>query len=86
MLAFKISFTSVFNIPSSGLLIIDEGVSVLDKEHIIKFNEICKLIKENYNNIILITHIEAFIDYTIDTIKIEKKVNNVGLINSYVNY
>ena len=74
MLAFKIAFTSVFNIPSCGLLIIDEGVSVLDKEHVSKFNIICDFIKKFYNHIILITHIEAFNDFTIDTIKIKKNM------------
>jgi DNA repair exonuclease SbcCD ATPase subunit len=72
-LAFKIGFTSVFKIQSSGLLIIDEGVSVLDKEHIMKFNMITDFLKKYYNNIILITHIDAFHDYTLTKIKIVKK-------------
>jgi DNA repair exonuclease SbcCD ATPase subunit len=72
-LAFKIAFTSVFNIQSCGLLIIDEGVSVLDKEHIMKFNMISNFLKKYYDYIILITHIDAFHDYTLTKIKIVKK-------------
>ena len=72
-LAFKIAFTSVFNIQSCGLLIIDEGVSVLDKEHIMKFNMISDFLKKYYDYIILITHIDAFHDYTLTKIKIVKK-------------
>jgi DNA repair exonuclease SbcCD ATPase subunit len=74
-LAFKIAFTSVFNIQSSGLLIIDEGVSVLDKDHIQKFNIISDFLKKYYNNIILITHIDTFHDYTLTKIKILRKDN-----------
>jgi len=73
MLAFKVAFISVFNIPHCGLLVIDEGVSVLDKEYASKFNIICDFIKKYYNHIILITHIDTFYDYTVDNIKITKK-------------
>lgn len=75
MLAFKIAFITIFNIPHCGLLIIDEGVSVLDKEYASKFNIICDFIKKYYNHIILITHIDTFYDYTVDNIKISKKMN-----------
>jgi len=75
MLAFKVAFISVFNIPHCGLLVIDEGVSVLDKEYASKFNIICDFIKKYYNHIILITHIDTFYDYTVDNIKISKKAN-----------
>ena len=71
-LAFKIGFITVFNIPSCSLLVIDEGVSVLDKEHVNKFNIICNFIKKFYNHILLITHIDAFNDFTIDNIEIVK--------------
>ena len=73
MLAFKVAFISVFNIPHCGLLVIDEGVSVLDKEYASKFNIICDFIKKYYNHIILITHIDTFYDYTVGNIKITKK-------------
>lgn len=69
-MAFKIAFTYTFNIPQSGILIIDEGVSVLDKEHIRHFDIISNFIKQYYNHIILITHIDAFYDYTFDVITI----------------
>ena len=75
MLAFKVAFISVFNIPHCGLLVIDEGVSVLDKEYASKFNIICDFIKKYYNHIILITHIDTFYDYTVENIKISKKAN-----------
>ena len=69
-MAFKIAFTNTFNIPQTGILFIDEGVSVLDKEHIRHFDIISNFIKQYYNHIILITHIDSFYDYTFDVITI----------------
>jgi len=80
MLAFKVAFISVFNIPHSGLLIIDEGVSVLDKQYSSKFHLIADFIKKFYNHIILITHIDTFYDYTVSNIDITKK-NNKSFIS-----
>ncbi len=71
-MAFKIAFTNAFNIPQTGILFIDEGVSVLDKEHVSNFQIISNFIKQYYNHIILITHIESFYDYTFDIINITK--------------
>ena len=59
-------------------------MSVLDKEHINKFGYVCNFIKQYYENIILITHIIGFHDFTsINSIKIERKKENN---QSYVNY
>jgi len=71
-MAFKIAFTYAFNIPQTGILFIDEGVSVLDKEHVSNFEIISNFIKQYYNHIILITHIDSFYDYTFDIINITK--------------
>lgn len=69
-MAFKIAFTNTFNISHPGILFIDEGVSVLDKQHVAQFHIIADFMKKYYNHIILITHIDAFYDYTFDTINI----------------
>ena len=81
-MAFKIAFTNTFNIPNTGILFIDEGVSVLDKNHTNNFAVIATFIKKYYNHIILITHIDAFYDYTFDIINITKNKQK----QSYVNY
>lgn len=71
-MAFKIAFTNTFNISHPGILFIDEGVSVLDKQHVAQFHIIADFMKKYYNHIILITHIDAFYDYTFDSINITK--------------
>ncbi len=82
-LCFKIFLCSVLNIPFSGLLFIDEGVSALDKEHIDNFNIVTDFLKEYYPKVILITHIKEFNNFTSSTIKIKtSKINN----NKYTSY
>jgi DNA repair exonuclease SbcCD ATPase subunit len=80
-LAFKIAFTNTFNIPNTGILFIDEGVSVLDKNHTNNFSVIATFIKKYYNHIILITHIDAFYDYTFDVINIIKNKQKQSFVN-----
>jgi DNA repair exonuclease SbcCD ATPase subunit len=77
-LAFKIAFINVFNIPHSGILFIDEGVSVLDRDHVNKFNIIIDFLIKYYNYIILITHNESFNDYISTFIHINKNKNNTS--------
>jgi DNA repair exonuclease SbcCD ATPase subunit len=80
-LAFKIAFTNTFNIPNIGILFIDEGVSVLDKNHTNNFSVIATFIKKYYNHIILITHIDTFYDYTFDIINITKNKKKQSFVN-----
>lgn len=80
-MAFKIAFTNTFNIPNTGILFIDEGVSVLDKNHANNFSVIAKFIKKYYNHIILITHIDTFYDFTIDIINITQNKHKQSFVN-----
>ena len=80
-MGFKIAFTNTFNIPNTGVLFIDEGVSVLDKSHASNFSLIATFIKKYYNHIILITHIDTFYDYTFDVINIKKNKNKQSVVN-----
>jgi DNA repair exonuclease SbcCD ATPase subunit len=69
-LSFKLSFMNIFNIPHCGLLILDESVSVLDKNNMNRFDILSQFLKSYYTYIILITHIEGYSEYTCDN-KIE---------------
>ncbi len=80
-MGFKIGFTNTFNIPNTGLLFIDEGVSVLDKNHANNFSLIASFIKKYYNHVILITHIDTFYDYTFDVINIKKNKDMQSVVN-----
>ncbi len=79
-ISFKIALSNVSILPKNKLLIIDEGVSVLDKEHIEKFDNIAQFLTSNYNNIILISHIDSLKDFITQYIKINK-INGLSNIN-----
>jgi len=81
-LVFKIYFSKFLNLSSCGILIIDEGVSVFDKNTIQKFDVILDFIKQYYDNILLITHISSFDDFITTKIVIKKNNNE----DSYINY
>ena len=75
-ISFKITLAKLSILPKSGLLIIDEGVSVLDKQHIDKFHIIAQFLKSNYNNIIIISHIEPIKDFISHFINIYKNTQS----------
>ncbi len=65
------------------ILFIDEGISVLDKNSIDNFNTIVDFLKQHYNNIYLITHIEKVKEFFDKEIIINKK-NNRSYINNII--
>ena len=75
-ISLKITLGKLSVLPKCGLLIIDEGVSVLDKEHIEKFHIIAKFLKTNYKNVIIISHIDGIKDFIAHFITINKHSNN----------
>ena len=80
-IAFKIALAGISILPKTKMLIIDEGVSVLDKSHIEKFNNIAQFLNSNYNHVILISHIDGLKDHITQFININK-ING----KSYINY
>jgi len=79
-IAFKITLSKFFNVPQCGILFIDEGVSVFDKDNVDKFNIIADFMKKYYNCVILITHISSFNDYISDFIEIRKNKDKTSHI------
>lgn len=75
-ISLKITLGKLSVLPKCGLLIIDEGVSVLDKEHIDKFHIIANFLKTNYKNVIIISHIDGIKDFIAHFITINKHTNN----------
>jgi hypothetical protein len=75
-LCFKIFLCSTLNIPFSGILFIDEGVSALDKEHIDNFHFMVDFLKEYYSKVLLITHIKDFKNFTSTNINIKSNKQN----------
>jgi len=82
-ISLKITLSKLSILPKCDLLIIDEGVSVLDKSHIDKFHIIAQFLKTNYKNIIIISHIDAIKDFIAQFITINKHSNNDSHILFY---
>lgn len=80
-IAFKIALAGISILPKNKMLIIDEGVSVLDKTHIDKFHNIAQFLNSNYNHVILISHIDGLKDHITQFMNI---IKNNG--KSYINY
>lgn len=85
-LCFKILLCSILNIPSSGILFIDEGVSALDKEHIDNFNIVIDFLKEYYSKVLLITHIKDFKNFTSTNINIKSVKHSCNKYVSHINF
>ncbi len=82
-IGFKISLSSLSLLPKNKLLIIDEGVSVLDKQHIEQFDKIILFLNKYYENVILISHIDSLKDFISHYIHINK-LNNNSNINYFI--
>ena len=85
-LCFKILLCSILNIPFSGILFIDEGVSSLDKEHIDNFNIVIDFLKEYYSKVLLITHIKDFKNFTSTNINIKSIKQSNNTFVSHINF
>lgn len=81
-IAFKIALANVSIIPKNKMIIIDEGVSVLDKQHIERFDKIAMFLNSNYDHVILISHIDSLKDFISHYITINKNGENL----SYIDY
>lgn len=77
-IAFKIALGAISVIPKNKILIIDEGVSVLDKSHIEKFDKIAEFLNHNFSHVILISHIESLKDFITQYIHITKDTENLS--------
>jgi DNA repair exonuclease SbcCD ATPase subunit len=63
-LAFKMAISQSTSVPHSGLLIVDEGLSVLDKTRLANLDELIDLMTKFYNNVMIITHIQGVHNHT----------------------
>lgn len=79
-IGFKIALSALSLLPKNKLLIIDEGVSVLDKHHIEQFDNIILFLNQHYENIILISHIDSLKDFISEYMNITK-INYSSCIN-----
>lgn len=71
-IAFKIVLSRISEISEGNLIIIDEGISALDKEHISNIEELFVFLNKYYEKIFLMSHIEEIKDKVNSKIYIKK--------------
>jgi DNA repair exonuclease SbcCD ATPase subunit/DNA repair exonuclease SbcCD nuclease subunit len=68
----RIALMNISNLSKAELFIFDEPATGLDQEHMEKFMTILDVVKKNYRNVILISHLESLkenVDHQIDVTK-----------------
>jgi len=70
--AMKTIFSRMSRIPSSGLLIIDENVSVLDEDHIHNLDHLFRFLSSNYEHVMVMSHIPVVKDFVSLSVSVEK--------------
>jgi len=71
-IAFKIVLSRISEISEGNIIIIDEGISALDKEHISNIEELFVFLNKYYEKIFLMSHIEEIKDKVNSKIYIKK--------------
>ncbi len=72
-LAFRVALTELTSLPKSNFLAIDEGFGVLDSENILQIGKLFQYLKNQYDHIICISHIDSMRDLVDNQISINKE-------------
>ncbi len=69
-IAIRVALTEISNLPKTNFLIIDEGFSTLDSEHLADMSLLFSTLKNYYDFIFIISHNETIKDFIDNTIEI----------------
>ena len=72
-MAIRLALLSVSNLPKSNIFIMDEPATALDAENMDGFVRILDMVKNYYQTILLISHVDSLKDVADIAIDIEKK-------------
>jgi DNA repair exonuclease SbcCD ATPase subunit len=72
-IACKLTFAKLSMVPKSNFFIIDEGISVLDKQHLHNIDQFFAFLSSITQNVLLISHIPQIKDYVHTAFTVEKK-------------
>jgi exonuclease SbcC len=79
-LAIRVSLISLTNLPRPNFIAIDEGFGNLDPENINSMNTLFNYLKNYFDFILIISHIDTMKDTTEDLIEINK-IGDYSLVN-----
>ncbi len=72
-MAIRLALLSVSSLPKSNIFILDEPATALDAENMEGFVRILDMVKNYYQTVLLISHVDSLKDIVDTTIDIEKK-------------
>jgi DNA repair exonuclease SbcCD ATPase subunit len=72
-MAIRLSLLQVSNLPTSNIFILDEPGTALDSENMEGFVRILDMVKEYYDIVLLISHMDTLKDVADTVITIDKK-------------
>ena len=70
-LAIRIALITISNLPKPNFLIIDEGLGSLEKKNLLNMNTLFSILKDQFDFIIVISHLEAVRDMVDNLMEIE---------------
>lgn len=71
-LAFRASLTEITTLPKTNFLAIDEGFGVLDQKNIMAIGKLFSYLKQQYEYLVIVSHIDSMRDLVDKTLTIEK--------------
>jgi DNA repair exonuclease SbcCD ATPase subunit len=71
-LAIRVALMSISNLPKSNFLVIDEGLGVLDADNLSSMTLLFDVLKNKFDIVILISHLDTARDITDNLIEIER--------------
>ena len=79
-MAIRLALLSISSLPKSNIFILDEPATALDEENMEGFIRILDMVKNYYQTVLLISHVDSLKDIADMTIDIEKK-NGFAFVN-----
>lgn len=80
-IAIRASLTNVSTLPQSNIFVIDEGFGSLDTDNLQSVNILLDRLKNMFNTVIIISHIDYMKDFVDTTIDIGKDTDGFSVIN-----
>jgi len=80
-LAVRAALANISLLPICNLFVIDEGFGTLDAENLSEINDLLQYLKTRFDNVMIISHIDAMKDVTDNIISIEKDEYGYSSIN-----
>ena len=72
-MAIRLALLSISSLPKSNIFILDEPATALDEDNMEGFIRILDMVKNYYQTVLLISHVDSLKDIADMTIEIEKK-------------